>query len=112
VWQSHFRQEFRPPTRSPLTKSEPGDHPARKVLIKLGAKSVNEPYWRYCIGPVVDQSPKRTQRVPSTRISCNDGSYKTRIVRDPSASSERHEIVLADALKHEKYRGRFACIGD
>jgi hypothetical protein len=31
---------------------------------------------------------------------------------DPSASSERHEIVLADSLQHEKYRGRVACIGD
>jgi hypothetical protein len=45
-------------------------------------------------------------------VGAHDGSYRTRIVRDPSASSERHEIVLADALKHEKYRGRFACIGD
>jgi hypothetical protein len=42
----------------------------------------------------------------------HDDSYKTRIVRDPSASSERYEIVLADSLQHEKYRGRFACIGD
>jgi hypothetical protein len=45
-------------------------------------------------------------------VVAHDDSYKTRIVRDPSASSERHEIVLADSLKHEKYRGRFACIGD
>src|SRR5262245_25034755 len=34
-----------------------------------------------------------------------------RILRDPGASSERHEIVLADSLKHEKYRGRFARVG-
>jgi hypothetical protein len=45
-------------------------------------------------------------------VVAHDDSYRTRIVRDPSASSERHEIVLADALKHEKYRGRFACISD
>jgi hypothetical protein len=33
-----------PPSCSHLTKSEPGEDPARKVLVKLGAESVNETY--------------------------------------------------------------------
>jgi len=36
-------------------------------------------------------------------VVAHDDSHKTRIVRDPSASSERHEIYSPIPLKHERY---------
>src|SRR5882757_911547 len=56
---------------------------------------------------VVRLSPDsdRLGDIPATKPDC-------RTADRPSASSEWHEIVLADSLQHEKYRGRVACIGD
>src|SRR5262245_45057534 len=43
-------------------------------------------------------------------LECSE--ERSRDTARPEASSERHEIVLADALQHEKYRRRVTCIGD
>src|SRR5579863_489665 len=60
-----------------------------------------------------DMREPQSMRRPRISRSLPSGAHSRDPVAHPaSCSSERHEIVLADSLQHEKYRGRVARIGD